>query len=154
MKDMHIQSKAFMQNETIPSKFTCDGINVSPPLEWSDFPSETKSFALICDDPDALRGTFVHWVVYNIPVTVTKFNEHFIIRNNEVKEIRGGINGMGQTEYSGPCPPGGTHRYFFKIFALDIMLNEREGLSSADLHKKIENHVIAKSDLMGKYSRK
>lgn len=154
LKEMHIQSKVFQQNEMIPSKYTCDGINVSPPLEWSEFPSETKSFALICDDPDAPSGTWVHWVLFNIPLTITQLPENFLLKNKSIKGIPGGRNDFGKMEYGGPCPPGGIHRYFFKIYALDTFLNEKEGISANSLLKAMEGHVLAKGDLMGKYSRK
>jgi len=154
LKEMHIHSNGFQQNEMIPSKYTCDGINVSPHLEWSEFPSETKSFALICDDPDAPSGTWVHWVLFNIPLTITQLPENFLLKNKSIKGIPGGRNDFGKMEYGGPCPPGGIHRYFFKIYALDTFLNEKEGISAATLVKAMEGHILAKGDLMGKYSRK
>jgi Raf kinase inhibitor-like YbhB/YbcL family protein len=154
LKEIHIHSKIFQQNEMIPSKHTCDGINVSPSLEWLGFPSETKSFALICDDPDAPSGTWVHWVLFNIPVTITELPENFTVKNRAIKGILGGMNDFGKMEYGGPCPPRGTHRYFFKIYALDTSLDEREGISANSLLKAMEGHVLAKGDLMGKYSRK
>jgi Raf kinase inhibitor-like YbhB/YbcL family protein len=154
LKEMLLHSKSFQQNELIPSKYTCDGINISPSLEWSGFPSETKSFALICDDPDAPSGTWVHWVLYNIPVPVTELPENFLLKNKSVKGILGGMNDFGKLEYGGPCPPGGTHRYFFKIYALDTFLAEKEGISASTLVKAMEGHILAKGDLMGKYSRK
>ena len=153
-KIMNVQSSVFQQNEMIPLKHTCDGINVSPPLEWSGFPLETKSFALICDDPDAPSGTWVYWVLFNIPAATTKLGENFLIRNRAIKGILGGMNDFGKLEYGGPCPPGGTHRYFFKVYALDTFLNEREGISANSLVKAMEGHILAKGDLMGKYCRK
>jgi Raf kinase inhibitor-like YbhB/YbcL family protein len=154
MKDMYILSKAFQQNGMIPSKYTCDDENISPPLEWSGFPDGTKSFALICDDPDAPSGTFVHWVVYNIPSSVTRLDEHFLVKGNPVKEIMSGMNSYRKPEYMGPCPPGSVHRYFFKIYALDCFLDAREGMTARELTTAMEGHVVAKGDLMGKYSRK
>jgi Raf kinase inhibitor-like YbhB/YbcL family protein len=154
VKEMHIRSSAFEQNGVIPSKYTCDGINVSPALEWSGFPSGTKSFALVCDDPDASSGSFIHWVVFNIPATVMKLDEHFISGQVGAKGALSGNNSAGKTGYLGPCPPTGIHRYFFKIYALDMVLNEKEGISSHQLDKAMEGHILAKGDLMGKYSRK
>jgi Raf kinase inhibitor-like YbhB/YbcL family protein len=154
IKEIHVFSKVFKQNGYIPSAYTCDGKNISPALFWEGAPPESKSFALICDDPDAPRGTYIHWVMYNIPPTVTSLNEHFLVKGNPVKEILSGSNSSGKLEYTGPCPPSGTHRYFFKVFALDCMLEEKEGLSADALMKAIEAHLIAKGDLMGKYERK
>jgi Raf kinase inhibitor-like YbhB/YbcL family protein len=154
IKEMQIHSKSFQQNEMIPAKYTCDGNDVSPFLEWSGFPSETKSFALICDDPDAPSGTWVHWVLFNIPVSVTQLPENFLLKNKTIKGVSGGMNDFGKLEYGGPCPPGGIHRYFFKIYALDMLLNEKEGIRASSLVKAMEGHVLAKGDLMGKYSRK
>jgi Raf kinase inhibitor-like YbhB/YbcL family protein len=154
VREMQVLSKAFVQNGMIPSRYTCDGSNISPDIEWSGFSDETRSFALICDDPDAPSGTFVHWVLYNIPKEINHLQEHFLVKGNLVKEITSGLNSAREPEYMGPCPPGGTHRYFFKIYALDGILNLKAGLSAADLMKEMEGHILAKGDLMGKYSRK
>jgi len=153
MKVLQVNSTVFKQNSLIPSLYTCDGRNISPPLGWEGAPPETKSFALICDDPDAPMGTYIHWVMYNIPTSVSQLSEHFLVKGNPIKEILGGKNSAGKTEYTGPCPPSGTHRYFFKVYALDVKLDEKEGLSAETLVKVMEGHVLAKGDLMGKYER-
>jgi Raf kinase inhibitor-like YbhB/YbcL family protein len=154
MKDLLVSSTAFQQNGMIPSRFTCDGENISPVLEWSGYPGGAKSFAVICDDPDASSGAFIHWVLYNIPGNVSHLDEHFIAKDNPVREILSGINSYRKPEYIGPCPPGGIHRYFFKVYCLDIYLSSKEGMSAEELIRNMEGHIIAKGDLMGKYSRK
>jgi Raf kinase inhibitor-like YbhB/YbcL family protein len=154
IKIMKIHSSAFGNNEMIPSKFTCDGMNVSPALSWSGAPSTVKSYALICDDPDAPAGIWVHWVLFNIPSTMTGLNENFLIKNKPSKEIIEGINDFRQLDYGGPCPPGGTHRYFFKLYALDFFLSVKEGLTADELVSAMEGHVVAKAELVGKYRRK
>jgi len=151
---MKLISSAFKEGEMIPSKYTCDGPDVSPPLEWSDAPAGTKSFALISDDPDAPVGTWVHWVIFNIPA-----NEHKLEENVPKTEVlkngaRQGKNDFGRLGYGGPCPPGGTHRYFFKLYALDRELDLRPGATKRDLLKAMEGHVLAEAYLMGKYKRR
>jgi len=146
---MEIRSNAFRHGEFIPSKFTCEGVNVSPQLEWSGFPKATVSLALLVDDPDAPVGDWVHWIVYNIPPTTTMFNEHFT-KGDSQPPILFGKNDYKQFDYKGPCPPNGVHRYFFKIFALDCFLN-KEGYTKAELLKEIDGHVLDKSAIIGKY---
>ena len=146
--DMKIISSAFAQNSPIPSEFTCDEHNTSPPLMISDVPSNVKSLALIMDDPDAPIGTFVHWVAWNIPTSTKQIN-----KGNE-PEGAAGKNGAGKTGYIGPCPPSGTHRYFFKLYALDTTLNIPEGSNKKDLESAMQGHIIAKAELMGTYKRK
>jgi len=151
---MEIRSTAFREGEMIPSKYTCDGPDISPPLEWSDPPSGTKSFALISDDPDAPVGTWVHWVIFNIPGSERKLEEN-IPRTEVLKNgARQGKNDFGRIGYGGPCPPGGTHRYYFKLYALDIELDLKAGATKRDLLKAMEGHVLAETYLMGKYRRK
>jgi Raf kinase inhibitor-like YbhB/YbcL family protein len=154
LKAMKINSPSFPQGGMIPEKFTCDGENVSPALDWSEIPAGTKSFALICDDPDAPSGMWVHWVVYNIPHSITLFDEHFVYMNRIVKDILAGTNDFRRQEYGGPCPPSGTHRYYFKIYALDCILKEKEGLTKSQLEKAMEGHVIGKGEMMGRYARR
>lgn len=149
---MKIQSTAFKEGEKIPSKFTCDGENVSPELSWNDFPESTKTFALIVDDPDAPGGTFVHWVVYNIPSNVTSFPEE-TTSNNLPVGAKQGTNHFGDNDYGGPCPPAGTHRYYFKLYALDSEIQLKAGAGKRDLLKAIEGHKVAEAQLMGKYER-
>ncbi len=141
-------SDAFAEGGTIPKKFTCDGENISPRLQWTGAPDGTQSFALIMDDPDAPSGTFTHWVAFDIPATQTEIAEHAAAVG------KGGKNGRGQTGYTGPCPPSGTHRYFFTLYALDVAaLNLPDGAARADVEKAMQRHVVAKAQLMGKYAR-
>ncbi|MBS0628575.1 MAG: YbhB/YbcL family Raf kinase inhibitor-like protein [Verrucomicrobia bacterium] len=144
-----IISPSFKENETIPSKYTCEGINVSPPLNWESAPSGTKSFALIVDDPDAPGGTKDHWVVYNISSTTFSCNE------NEVpRDALQGMNYLGKTKYTGPCPPNGTHRYFFKLYALKEPLNLPEGATKQEVEQAMESLILDKTQLIGTYVRK
>ena len=145
---MKITSSAFQQGGNIPSKFSCDGANTSPPLQISDVPPETKSVVLIVDDPDAPSGLFTHWAVWNIsPQTST------IAEGNAPKEVHG-TNDFGKSGYGGPCPPSGTHRYYFRIFALDRELDLPSGAKRSQLDAAMKGHVIAQGELMGRYARK
>lgn len=151
---MKLTSDAFKDQEMIPVKYTCDGENVSPPLTISDLPREAESFALIVEDPDAPTGTFTHWVMYNIPAKTEKISEN--IPDNE-KLIDGSIQGandFGKVGYGGPCPPLGTHRYFFKLFALNAKLEPVSGMTKDQLENGIKQHVIGNAELIGLYSRK
>lgn len=143
---MKLGSTEFQHNQSIPKKFTCEGEDVNPTLIIEDLPQEAKSLALIMDDPDAPIGTWVHWVVFDIP----------IINRIEENSIPGkqGINNAGHKNYHGPCPPSGTHRYFFKIYALDTLLNLKEGISKGALEKAMQDHILAKTELIGLYKRK
>ena len=145
--NMKITSSVFVNNGTIPSEFTCDGNNISPHLMISEVPKNAKSLALIMDDPDAVIGTFVHWVAWNIPPDT----EH-LQKASEPKAVLG-KGGSGKLGYIGPCPPSGTHRYFFKLYALDTTLNLPEGSSKADLEKAMQGHIIEQTQLMGTYKR-
>jgi hypothetical protein len=149
---MNLKSTDFRDGEKIPARFTCDGKNSSPQLSWSDFPEKTKTFALIVEDPDAPGGTFVHWVVYNIPSDVTNLSEG-ITSENLPEGAREGTNHFGDSDYGGPCPPSGTHRYYFKLYALDIELHLKPGAGRRDLLKIMEGHILAEAQLMGKYER-
>lgn len=151
---MEIKSPAFKEGELIPSKYTCDGPDISPPLEWSDAPAGTRSFALISDDPDAPVGTWVHWVIFNIPANVNKLDEDVPKKDVLSNGARQGRNDFGRIGYGGPCPPGGTHRYYFKLYALDKELDLKAGSTKRDLLKAMEGHVLAEAYLMGKYKRK
>ncbi len=150
---MKIISSAFSEGAMIPQKYTCDGFDVSPPLNWSDAPAGTKSFALICDDPDAPAGTWVHWVLYNIPANVNSLPEKVALSETLADGTRQGINDFRKTGYGGPCPPGGTHRYFFKLYALGVQLPAEKGMTKAKLLKAAEGHVLAEAQLMGRYKR-
>ena len=152
-KTMEIKSSSFNHEDMIPAKYTCDGQNISPPLSWSGAPKETKSFALICDDPDAPAGTWVHWVIFDIPANVNSLPEK-VSRQDEIVGLeKSGKNTSQHFGYDGPCPPGGTHRYYFKLYALDTMLNLNAGLSKEDLLKAMKGHILAEAQLMGRYKR-
>ncbi len=142
---MRLKSPEFEHNEMIPSKFTCDGIDVNPTLIIEDIPQEAKSLTLIVDDPDAPMGTWVHWVVFNIEVT-TQIDE------DSIPGIQG-MNDFRKLDYGGPCPPSGTHRYFFRLYALNSELALEEGIRKADLERAMEEHILAQTELIGLYSR-
>ncbi len=150
---MEIKSSAFGSGEMIPAKYTCDGADFSPPLDWSGSPAGTKSFALVCDDPDAPMGTWVHWVIFDIPPSATMLAEGI----TREKDLPGGgtqgINDFRKIGYGGPCPPGGTHRYFFKLYALDTMLGLKPGITKDQLLKALRGHILAEAQLMGTYRR-
>ena len=148
-----IESSAFEYGDPIPREYTCDGSDISPPLAWNNAPAETKSFVLIADDPDAPVGTWVHWVYYDIPQSVMELPESF--PPDERPETGGaqGITDFKRIGYGGPCPPGGTHRYFFKLYALDTMLGLDPGASKRQVLQAAEGHVLAEAQLMGTYSR-
>jgi Raf kinase inhibitor-like YbhB/YbcL family protein len=128
----------------IPDKFTCHGGDTSPALSWENAPSNTQSFVLIMDDPDAPVGTWIHWVIYNIPASVTGFEQG-------QQDGVGGLNTWGNQHYGGPCPPSGTHHYHFKLFALDTMLNLDEPAALKDVQKAMNGHVLDNADLIGLY---
>ena len=146
--NMKLTSPAFTHNGAIPSEYTCDGSDLSPPLEISDVPSNAKSLVLINDDPDAPVGTWDHWIVFNIPSSIED-----IPKGTEPKGTAG-RNSWGRTGYGGPCPPSGTHRYFFKLYALDTELNLQEGATKKDLERAMQGHIIAQAELMGTYKRR
>lgn len=150
---LKITSKAFGQGENIPPEYTCDGEDKSPPLEWNNIPDNTKSLALISDDPDAPSGTWVHWVAYNIPAGRDNFEEDIPTTDKLEDGTTQGRNDFGKIGYGGPCPPGGTHRYSFRIYALDKELQLDPGLTKKELLNEIQGHVIDQGELMGKYSR-
>ena len=145
---MKITSSAFQEGANIPSKFTCDGADTSPPLQIADVPSGAKRLALIVDDPDAPSGLFTHWMVWNIsPQTGT-------VGEGSTPKGIDGTNDFGKSGYGGPCPPSGTHRYYFKIFALDRELDLPSGAKRGQLDGAMKGHVIGQGELMGRYSRK
>lgn len=151
---MKIESSAFANNGDIPSQYTCDGSNISPPISFDEPPAGTKSFALICDDPDAPVGTFVHWVLYDLPPTTRQLPERIPAQAKLLHSGVQGRNDFGRTGYGGPCPPGGTHRYFFKLYALDKTLDMAEDATKATIEAAIAGHVLAKAELVGRYSRR
>lgn len=142
---MKITSPEFQHNGMIPKKFTCQGLDINPSLQLEDIPQGTKSLALIVDDPDAPMGIWVHWVVFDIPV-VSRIDEDSI-------PGRQGSNDFRRQDYGGPCPPSGTHRYFFKIYALDTMLNLKEGISKKELERAMQGHILDKAELIGLYRK-
>jgi len=180
MKHLQVESTAFQEGGMVPAKYTCDGTDISPPLVWKKIPPSTKSFVLICDDPDAPMGTWVHWVVFDIPKKVTEFSEGVYVKQLGALE---GINSWGTSRrgYGGPCPPSGTHRYYFKLYALDVeklMLMVPAGkqfgrsrvyqgclppdvekiatgvwATKQDVLKAMQGHVLVEGQLMGKYAR-
>ena len=145
MKELTVKSPAFENNKLIPSKYTCDGEEVSPPLTVEGIPEKTKSLALIMEDPDAPAGLFIHWLVWNIPPS----NE---IQENSVPGTEG-LNTNKKNSYHGPCPPGGTHRYYFKVYALDTHLNLSAFSEKEVLENAMQNHILAHGELIGLYRR-
>jgi len=150
---LEISSPAFTQANPIPAKYTCTGASISPPLAWGEPPSGTKSFALIMDDPDAPAGTWVHWVIYNIPATSRGLPENVAPAASLADGSLQGQNSSHKVGYSGPCPPSGTHRYFFKLYALDTVLTLQSGATKSRLLQALEGHTLAYGELMGTYSR-
>lgn len=151
---IQIESPAFKYGDFIPAKYTCDDLNISPPLKWSGVPDGTKSFALICDDPDAPIGDWVHWVIYNIPPDTRELKENIPTEKFLKDGSMHGLNDWKKYGYGGPCPPSGVHRYYFKIYALDIKLDVSYGLTKKQLLDAMKGHIIAQGELMGKYQRK
>jgi len=149
-----LTSTAFREGEAIPSTYTCDGRDLSPPLAWTDPPAGTKSVALINDDPDAPIGTWVHWVVYNIPPSVRQLPEAFPADPERPDGTRQGMTDFGRIGYGGPCPPSGTHRYFFKLYTLDTILSLPPGATKAKLEAAMQGHALGQAQLMGTYRRK
>lgn len=146
---LSLSSKAFAPGQSIPSKYSCVGRNISPDLAWTGAPDATQSFALIVDDPDASMGTWVHWVAFNIPTTTAGIPEAVQFNDGSVT----GKNSSGHLSYDGPCPPSGTHRYFFKLYALDTMLTLSAGANKDQLLKAMEGHILAQGELMGTFSK-
>ena len=149
-----ISSTTFSSGEMIPKKFTCDGPDVSPQLSWKDAPASAQSFALVMDDPDAPVGTWVHWVIYNLPANTKELPEGL---GKQEQLASGGLQGRNDFRkigYGGPCPPPGKpHRYFFKLYALDAKLNPSAGANKAELERAMKDHVLGEAELMGRYGR-
>ncbi len=151
--DIEITSTAFDEGGMIPAKYTCDGPNISPPLAWSSVPENTVSIALICDDPDAPMGTWVHWVLFNLPPETKELPEDLPPKEIVSNGAKQGKNDSRRIGYSGPCPPGGTHRYYFKIYALDTKLDLEPGVVKKELVKAMGGHILGEGQLMGRYQR-
>jgi Raf kinase inhibitor-like YbhB/YbcL family protein len=152
---MQLTSSAFSEGAAIPAKYTCDDKNVSPPLKWSGVPPGSKALALITDDPDAPAGTWVHWVLYDLPATATELGEDVAKSQYVAAGAKQGLNDFRHLGYGGPCPPPGKpHRYYFKIYALDAALDLKPGATKKDVERGMEKHVLAQAQLMGTYKRK
>jgi Raf kinase inhibitor-like YbhB/YbcL family protein len=149
MNKLHFTSEAFPMNGMIPSEYTCDGADGNPPLSIRNVPSKSRSLALIVDDPDAPRGTWVHWVVWNIGTDTTEIPAKSVPRG-----ALQGTNDFGKQSYGGPCPPSGFHRYFFKLYALDAFPALKAGATKAQLEEAMEGHILEKTELIGRYRRK
>ena len=149
MSELTISSPAFGHNGSIPAKYTCDGKDINPPLAIGNVVPGTKSLALVVDDPDAPVGTWVHWVLWNIDPNTTEIREDSV-----PKGAIQGINDFRKHNYGGPCPPSGTHRYFFKIYALDTLLNPAPNSGKAEIEKKMQGHILAQAEIVGLYKRK
>ena len=158
-KDFVLRSTAFIHEGEIPAKYTCEGDDISPPLSWLNPPEGTVSFVLICDDPDVPVMfqdqvpdlTWDHWIVFNIPANVNKFDEGI---KSFPKGVQFGKNTWGRNDYGGPCPPDRKHRYFFKLYALDTKLDIPDGISKDGLLQNLVGHVIGQTELMGRYEKK
>lgn len=156
---LKLSSEAFSDHGEIPSRYTCEGSDSSPPLSWTGAPSGTKSFALIVDDPDAPdpkapKMTWVHWVVFNIPGATHSLPEGFSSRKGLPRPMEEGLNDWKRSGYGGPCPPIGRHRYFFKLYALDAVLGELKTANKAGLIEAMKGHVLEEAQLMGTYEKK
>ncbi len=152
---IELTSSAFADGAPIPAVHTCDGEDTSPPLAWSGVPEAAKSLALICDDPDAPAGTWVHWVLYDLPPTVTELLEGVPTTETLSSGAKQGTNDFGRLGHGGPCPPrGASHRYFFKLCALDAELSLDPGATKRDVERAMEGHILAQGQLMGTYQRR
>ena len=151
---LQVTSSAFQNGKPIPSKYTCDGANVSPPLAWSGVPSNTKSWAVICEDPDAPKGRFTHWIIYGIPVSVTQLADGVSSGGNLPTGAKQGLNDFKKGGYAGPCPPSGkAHRYSFTVYALDADLVVKPNATIKQVRKAMDEHVLAEGSLVGAYQR-
>jgi Raf kinase inhibitor-like YbhB/YbcL family protein len=150
---MVIASSAFKNGERIPSQHTCDGEDTSPPLSWSGFPNETRTFAILVDDPDAPGGAFTHWVIFNIPATENGLQEDIPTTETILNGVLQGTNGFGKIGYGGPCPPSGTHHYVFHLYSLDAALSLPVGATKEDVVRAMNGHILAEAELTGLYAR-
>lgn len=148
-----VTSPAFEDGGKIPKKFTCDGEDISPPLHIDGVPSEARSLTVIADDPDAPSGMWVHWVLYDLPPNTTELPENMPDDEEIQNGARHGVTDFKRFGYGGPCPPSGTHRYYFKVYALDTMLDLSGRVTKADVIKAMQGHVLAEGQLMGRYAR-
>lgn len=146
---MKITSSAFLDNDKIPPKYTCDSENINPALTFSEVPKEAQSLALIMDDPDAPHGIFTHWLIFNMPPATIQILENSVPENSLL-----GTTDFGKAQYGGPCPPSGTHRYFFKLYALGSILEIPEGSERKEIEKAMEGHILDSAQIVGLYSKK
>lgn len=154
MEKISISIDGFNEGDMIPDKFTCEGKDVSPPISWTGIPGGTKSIALITDDPDAPGGTFVHWVLYNLPANILKLPESIPQDKTLADGSMQGMTDFGRPGYGGPCPPPGKpHRYYFKVYALDRKLDLQPLASKSQVENAMKGHILAQGELMGKYQR-
>jgi len=152
---LQVTSPAFIEGKEIPVEYTCQGKDISPALKWSGVPTVAKSLVLIADDPDAPMGTWVHWVVFDLPPTTTELTQDTPKSQHLPGGAKHGLNDFKKLGYGGPCPPPGKpHRYFFKLYALDKLLDLKPGATKDDVVKAMEGHVLAEGQLMGTYQRK
>ncbi|MHB9036773.1 MAG: YbhB/YbcL family Raf kinase inhibitor-like protein [Armatimonadota bacterium] len=151
---IEVTSTAFKEGGVIPDKYTCKGANVSPPLAWTHIPTGAKTLALIADDPDAPARTWVHWVLFNLPAHVNELPEGIPNEKRLAIGASQGVNSSGAVGYQGPCPPSGTHRYYFKLYALDAELDLHDGVTKPQLLDAIHGHIVADGELMGKFSHR
>jgi Raf kinase inhibitor-like YbhB/YbcL family protein len=151
--ELKLTSASFKAGQAIPRQYTCDGVNVSPPLEWGHAPKNARTIAIIADDPDAPGGTWVHWVLFNLPAENIGLVENLPATENLKAGGFHGKNDFDKIGYGGPCPPSGTHRYIFKIYAVDAELPLKAGATKADVEKAMQGHIVAQGQLMGSYGR-
>jgi Raf kinase inhibitor-like YbhB/YbcL family protein len=152
---LELTSDAFVNGQSIPVKYACTGRNISPALAWDEPPAGAQSFALIVDDPDAPMGTWVHWVLFNIPADARSLPEDLPVagKNVDPNAIYVGRNSSGRIGYDGPCPPSGTHRYYFKLYALDTLISLLPGATKEQVLKEMDGHILARGELMGTFSK-
>ena len=149
MNKFKVFSPSFRDGEMIPDKFTCEGEDISPEIKWEEIPEGAKSLALICDDPDAPGGDFVHWIVFNIPVDKDGLEENAKV--NDIADL--GKTDSGRPGYGGPCPPSGIHHYHFKVYALDQVIDAGKTIDKYLLLEKMEGHILAQGEIVGLYKR-
>ena len=151
---LELKSPDFTASGNIPKQFTCEGANISPALKWNAPPAATQSFVLIADDPDAPVGTWVHWVVFDLPANLRALPQNFPKNEQLADGSRQGRNDFGKIGYGGPCPPPGKpHRYFFKLYALDAKLNLMPGATKKDVERAMQGHILAQGEYIGRFSR-
>ncbi len=148
-----IESTVFDEGEPIPTKYTCSGVDISPPLEWNYIPENTVSIAIICEDPDAPRGIWSHWVIFNLPADTMNLPEHVMGREILDNGAVQGLNDFGKVGYGGPCPPSGKHRYYYKIYALNVKLDLSPQTTRKSFLEAINGHILDQGQIMGTYTR-